>query len=118
MPFEKDCFELKHFLLTTFTPFNFTSNMTVTVEDLYPQKLENFRKCPVFVAVAIIDPLTYIRNTSDGKIQYRGIDIGIMNQISRVLNFSIVYKRSNGGSGHGIIFPNGTVTENLHSVCI
>lgn len=118
MPFQKDCFALSHFRIATFSSYNFTINMTVPMELLYPKKLQNFNKCPLYAAVSIIDPLTIIHNSSDGKIEFHGIDIAIINQISKALNFDIIYERSMDGAGHGIIFPNGTVTGNMQLVYI
>lgn len=118
MPFQNDCFALSHFRIATFSSYNFTNNMTVPMELLYPKKLQNFNKCPLYAAVSIIDPLTIIHNSSDGKIEFHGIDIAIINQISKALNFDIIYERSMDGAGHGIIFPNGTVTGNMQLVYI
>lgn len=118
MPFQRDCFTLNYYKIATFTPFNFTNSMTIPMAQLYPRKLKNFNKCPLHVAVSIIDPLTLCVNTSDGKCQFRGIDIEIMNQISTNLNFDAVYLRSMDGSGHGVILPNKTVTGNMNLVFI
>lgn len=83
--------------------------------------LANFHKCPWYIAPSLIKPFTYMQNDSDGKPQYKGIDISILEHISKALNFDIVYKRSpnlNSRAGHGNIFPNGTMTENIALVSI
>lgn len=116
IPYQEDCFTLSHHKVTSFTPLNYTSNMTLSVAELFPQKLKNFNNCSLFVAPSIVDPQILFRNTSDEGKKYRGIDIEIIKLISKSLNFAIKYKTSSHGTGHGVIFQNGTATGNLNLV--
>lgn len=117
MPYQRDCFSLDPVKVATFTPENFTNNMNVSLEKLYPEKLGNFRKCQLYIAPSLLKPYTYIQNDSHGKPQYRGIDINILEHVSKALNFVIVYKRSpncsNSRAGHGYISANGSMTDNI-----
>lgn len=116
MPYRRDCFTLSHVLIETFTPYNFTNNMTtnlsMSMEELYREKLHDFNMCPLYVASSLIDPFA-IEYELNGRKFYKGIDISIVMEISRALNFDIFFKRASNLSGHGILLPNGTFTENL-----
>lgn len=114
MPFQNDCLSLGIIKFTTFTPSNFTNNMTVPMDLLYRKKLKNFNNCPLYVGVSVAPALLYIGNTSNDQIQYRGLDIDVLNHISSILNFRIEYKLS--PDGRGMIHPNGTVTGTLNLV--
>lgn len=115
MPYQRDCFSLDPVKLAAFSPSNFTNKMNVSLKELYPEKLGNFRKCQLYIAPSLLKPYTYMQNDSHGKPQYKGIDINILEHVSKALNFEIVYKRScsNARAGHGHIFANGTMTENI-----
>lgn len=113
MPFQSNCFSLDPLKVATFTPLNFTDDINATLSELLPEKLFDFQDCPLYVAPSLLEPYVFIRKRSDGTSQYKGIDISILKHISKALNFSIIYKRASNASGHGIIFPNGTLTENI-----
>lgn len=117
MPYQRNCINLEHFKLTTFTPSNFTKNMTLTMDELYPKKLGNFNACTLFVAPSLIRPFVMFANTTDEE-KYKGIDIDILTQISKKLNFVIDFKRISDGTGHGVILQNGTVTGSMNQVNI
>lgn len=117
MPYQDDCYKLSHWKVASFTPLNYTNNMNLSYGEVFPQKLKSFNNCPLYVATSLSDPLTLFQNTSDESNQYSGIDIEILKQISKTLNFAIKYKMSNEGSGHGFIFRNGTATGNVDLVC-
>lgn len=115
-PYQNDCSTLKISNVAIFTPYNFTVNLNVSLEKLYPEKLRNLNNCSFYVAPSFIEPFVrYRRNSrfSDVVSQFDGIDINIIKHISKALNFQIVFKRSDYGTGHGQMFENGTVTENL-----
>lgn len=118
IPYRKDCFSLEPLKITSFTPLNFTTNMTISMKELYPEKLRDLNKCSLYVAASIIIPFVTVRSRTNGKIKFSGIDIDIVNQISKALNFKIVYKESIIYTGHGVLMDNGTATENLALVSI
>lgn len=113
MPYQRDCFTLDPVAVAIFTPQNFTSNMNATVDELFPMKLNDFRNCPLYIAPSFLKPFIFVQNDSDGNPQYRGIDINIVNYISKALNFAIIYKRTSNSPGHGSLLPNGTLTDNI-----
>lgn len=117
IPYQQDCFNLSRIKLTTFTSSNFTNNMTLTIDELYPQKLRNFNMCPLYVAPSVISPLVISYNSTNGMTKYKGVDIEIITQISKALNFVIKFKKSSDGTGHGVILRNGSLTGNINLVC-
>lgn len=118
IPYRRDCYSLEYLRISTFTSSNFTDQMTASMEELYPEKLKDLNQCPLYVATSLIDPFVIPHNGSDGETQFSGIDIDIITEISKALNFKIVYKQSIIYTGHGVIFENGTATENLALVSI
>lgn len=116
MPYQNDCITLSHHKMVTFTSKNYTNNMALSIKELYPQKMKSFNNCSLYIAIALNDPLSIPPNISNGNFMYRGIDIEIVTQIAKTLNFDVQYVQSNDGHGHGVIYPNGTVTENLKLV--
>lgn len=115
MPYQGDCFTLDHLRIASFTSFNFTENLTLSMEQLYPEKLKDFNQCPLFIAPSLVDPFVIFRNTSGRRSQLTGIDVCIVSQISKTLNFRMVYSSP---ASHGLIFENLTVTGNLNLVCV
>lgn len=118
LPYQEDCFKLNHHKLISFTSDNFSKNFPLSLDQLYPKKLKNFKKCPLHVAVSILPPLTIDPNNCDEPTHFRGIDISMMNYISKSLNFTVVFKAPPSGTGHGIVYTNGTATDNLDLVNI
>lgn len=117
IPYRCDCFTLSEWKIASFSTVNYTNTMTVpSMAQLFPKKLNNFNRCPLHIAVSIKDPLVVIRNLSDGKLEYKGIDIEITTQIAKILNFNIIYERTTDGTNTGVVLPNKTVTGNLKLV--
>lgn len=112
-PYQRDCFALESIKVAIFTPLNYTNNINASLDDLFPKTLDNFHGCPMYIALSLLYPYSHIQNRSDGTPIYRGIDINIMEHISKALNFNVVYKRTSKAAGHGTILPNGTLTENI-----
>lgn len=113
MPYRRDCFAPESLKLVTFTPSNYTNHIDASLKQMFPQKLNDFHKCQLYIGLSLLHPYTYMQNESDGTAQFKGIDISILNYISRALNFDVVYKRTSELAGHGAILPNGTLTENM-----
>lgn len=111
-PYRIDCIELDHVRISSFTLMNFTETINLSMKQLYPAKLRNFNRCPLFIAPTT-SAVYVIRNTTNGIDQYSGIDINIIEQIAKTLNFQIVYKRT---EKHGDVFENGTMTGSIKMV--
>lgn len=116
MPYQRDCSTLTELKIASFTPHNYTKDMNVSMAQLFPNKLNDFHQCQMHIAVSTMDPLVVMHNSSDGKVQYKGIEIEIVRQLSKMLNFNITFQRSTDGTNNGVILPNKTVTGNLKLV--
>lgn len=110
MPYQYDCSTLIPHKIETFTSTNCTNSMIISKEILYKNKLKNFHRCPIHIAPSVSNPVIFL---PDKNQKYRGIDIEIITQISKSLNFVIVYNRSLDGSGHGVIYSNGSISGNM-----
>lgn len=117
LPYQTNCFSLDHIKIATFSAHNSTHHINLSMEQLFPQKLKDFHKCPIFVAVAMSMPFVMHQNRSATEmVQYVGIDIEIIEQMSKSLNFVTSYIRSSDGTENGFLFPNGTITGSLKLV--
>lgn len=121
IPYQSDCLTLDPLKLATFSPNNFTEDINLSVQDLYPEKFNDLNNCPLYVAPSYLEPYIVRLNTTDehGESQYTGLEFDIITHISKALNFKIVFKRLaiwQIGGGHGMAFDNGTVTDNLAMV--
>lgn len=113
IPYQTNCIEIAHFRMASFTPLNFTRSMNLSMEQMYPGKLKNFNQCPLY-AVAPMS-LPFVKHCSiNGSINYSGIDVNIVTQISRKLNFRIIFEYVNF---HGMILSNSTITGGIGLVC-
>lgn len=112
-PYQNGCFALSHLKLASFTQSDFSHTMMPSIDRMYPNKLRNFNGCPIYIAVSLVSPFTIFQNTSDGRNQFKGIEIFIVNQISKKYNFTAVYKRSSIDTDNGTVLKNGTVTGNM-----
>ncbi|XP_055298675.1 uncharacterized protein LOC129566616, partial [Sitodiplosis mosellana] len=65
MPYQKDCFNLAQIKIESFTPLNYTENITISADQLFPKKLTNFHQCPLNIAISLVDPFVTLHNTSD-----------------------------------------------------
>ena len=71
--------------------------------------LRNFNQCPLSVAVVETEPFVIV-NRSTPVWSVTGIDVDILNMLSKRLNFryKLVFPPEN--ESRGLIYPNGTVT--------
>lgn len=109
-----DCSIWNIIKLMSSSPFNLTQ-MPLSLEELYPEKLGNFNRCILYIAVSTTKPFIFSNNSSLAS-QYSGIENDIITYISKSLNFSTVFKRTSDGTNHGIVFPNQTITGNMKMV--
>lgn len=113
MPYQSGCHSLSHVKIASFTENNIRNKLTLDIDHLYPNKLTNFHKCPVYAAISLVSPFTIFRNTSDRNDQYQGIEVSIVNHIARVFNFTVIYKRPAIDTDNGVVLKNGTATGNM-----
>lgn len=65
MPYRNDCFNLEAMKIESFTSLNYTSNMTVQEEQLFPEKLNNFSQCPLHIATSYLNPFVICPSNDD-----------------------------------------------------
>ena len=118
LPYQKDCFHLEAIKIESFTPLNYTKNMNIPEDQLSPEKLTDFNQCPLKAATAYLNPFVTSPENPDPNIKYEGIDIDIVEQIAKSLNFIAIFTSSSGKTDRGIIYPNKTMTGNLKLVRI
>lgn len=115
-PYVRHCHSIDIFKIGTFSSENYTNILNTPPEDLFPSKQPIFRMCPIFVTTIRYEPFVIIRKESNGSITYDGIDVKIVNEISKTLNLIPVYMQAPDKNNRGMIFPNGTSTGALSLV--
>lgn len=91
MPYQQGCVTLTQLKVASFTVFNFSQNMELSFNELYPEKMRNFNWCPVYAVPSNTRPYVIHVIDSGGKVHYEGIDISIIDQIAKTLKMTIVY---------------------------
>lgn len=114
IPYQRDCTKLDRHRIASFPTLNFTKTTNFSMKQLYPDKLKNFNQCKLFIAA--VPSGFYVQHSTANEIDhYSGIDINIIKQISKTLNFQIVYKHIDQ---HGEVLENGTLTGSMSLVRI
>lgn len=72
VPYQSDCFTLTHIKMASFTPVNLYKELSR--QQLYPQKLNDFKKCLLYIAVFRVPPFIILNNML-GKVEFDGIYI-------------------------------------------
>lgn len=117
-PHEHDCNALSHLKIQSFTKFNYSSSIELPVSQVYSQKWRDLNGCPLFISPFIISPHVDIVRTPNGKYHYEGLDIEIIDAISKSLNFTAVYNVAPMNAEHAIIAKNRTLQEVIDVVYI
>lgn len=84
--------------------------------DLFPPKQFKFNNCGIKIATFPIEPYVIIENQSNGRAEYSGIDIMIVNEICETLNLIPTYLQPSDGKHRGVLFSNGTATGAMRMV--
>ncbi|KAG4073596.1 hypothetical protein HA402_000820 [Bradysia odoriphaga] len=107
MPFVKSCNSLQQHDIAMLTEQNYSLSGSTDV--IYPQKLQDFRQCPIIAAVFHTPPFIIVHsNGSDETVD--GIDTRILGQMAKKFNFKLVYRTPRDKRGRGTIYTNGSVT--------
>lgn len=81
----------------------------------FPNKFENLHLCPIKVGTYEYEPVVMRNQLNDGRYQYTGSDVDIINGLKGTLNFTIDFNFMTPGSwGH--IYANGTSTGAIKKV--
>lgn len=116
-PYVRNCHSFETIKIKTFTAKNYTNNIDVLrFDDLFPRKEFQFQNCPLIISTFSLEPFVIIRNTTNGSIEYDGIDVRIVNEISKTLHLKPIYMQAPDGKGRGLIYKNGTSTGAIKMV--
>lgn len=117
-PYAHDCFGFRVTEIGTFLPQNYTNPLNISGKKLFPAKIFKFHGCSLFIATFPIPPFVIVQQSENGtdQLTYDGIDIIIVNQISKNLNLFPKYIQSSDVNKRGMIFKNGTATGALGMV--
>lgn len=117
-PFASDCHSIDIKRIETFTSHNYTNELNVRYDNLFPKHQFKFPNCTLRIATFSIEPFVIIRSAPNGTYEYDGVDVIIVNEICKTLNLRPLYVQSPDGKHRGIIFKNGTSTGALKMVMI
>lgn len=119
IPYTQDCHSFLAHELTTFSSLNYTNELNVTFNDLYPPKSFKFHNCPLYISTFPLQPIVIIEHkiiNGTTETTFDGVDIIIVNQISKTLNLIPKYMQSPDHINRGFIYENGTATGALGMV--
>lgn len=116
--YENDCHSITKYTVATFTRENYTSEMSMTFNQLFPSKLSNLNGCTIKVATFPYEPFVIVRTKgyNDSIFEFDGIDVTIVENIAKRLNFKPQYLLPADGKNRGIIFDNGTANGCMQMV--
>lgn len=112
-PYAHDCHGFIVSEIATVSPENCTNPLDISIKDVFPLKRFKFHGCPLNIATFPFPPFVIVRQQATNKsdqLIYDGIDITLVNHISKTLNLVPNYVQSADGKKRGMIFKNGTAT--------
>lgn len=112
-PYIRNCRSFDILRINSFSSQNYTNEMKSFSTDLYAPKYFTFPNCPLLISTFPFEPYVIIQNASNEQIKYDGIDIIIVNKISKILNLTPEYVKA---PDRGEIFENGTTTGAIKMV--
>lgn len=116
LPFQQNCIGLDLHFLSTFYYSNYTNDMNITLDELYPSKNRNFNKCPITIATYNVPPYVMIKNkTINGQniSIYDGIEVTVIKNIAKAINLTLRFENI---GRKGDVYENGTVTYSVKEV--
>lgn len=117
MPFERDCVELTRRDLGVLYESHF--ELSESLADVFPRKGLNMNECTLNVATFPSEPLVIVRlvNDTTNDILVEGIEVELLQQMAKTLNFNIRFKSPADKQKRGIIGRNGTASGCFKMVC-
>lgn len=115
-PYTQNCYSFEIIKTVTFSPDNCTNAMNSTYDDLFSSRQIEFPNCLLIISTFAIEPFVILRKATDGSITYDGIDIKIVNEITKTLNLRPIYVQAPDGKKRGVIYKNGTATGAIKMV--
>lgn len=116
--YQNDCRSVTKYTVATFTRENYTSEMNVTFNELFPQKLSDLNGCTVKVSTFPYEPFVIVRTKgyNDSIYEFDGIEVTIFENIAKRMNFKPQYLLPADGKNRGVIFDNGTANGCMQMV--
>lgn len=105
MPFIQSCNTLQQHNVALLTEQNHSLHGPMHV--IYPEKLKDFRQCPIIAAVFNTPPFVIVKSEAM-DFTFDGIDTRIFGHFAKKFNFKLIYRNPSDDQGRGTIFPNGT----------
>lgn len=117
-PFTKNCHSFTVYEIANFSKDNYTHPLNVSFNELFPPKSFKFPDCPLYVAAFAEEPFVIVEKPTNGSNNtiHHGIDIIIVNQISRTMNLIPKYIQPPDNQRRGTIFKNGSASGALGMV--
>lgn len=116
LPFQSDCYALEPKHLTTFSCDNYTNDLNISFDQLYPSKNRKFNKCSITVATYHVEPYVLIQHlVVDGRYQptFDGVEVTVVNNIAAAMNLTVNYVDV---GIRGDVYDNGTLTGSVEWV--
>lgn len=112
IPFENDCVKLTRRDLGILSEWECESELSESMDDVFPKKGLNMHKCTVNVATFPSEPCVIFRklNETTHDVDVEGIEIELLQQMAKVLNFTVHFKSPADKQKRGVIGHNGTST--------
>lgn len=114
LPFRNNCITLESRTISIFTQSNYTLDMNIAIDQLYPVKNRNFNNCTISVATYHVEPYVFISHGREG-VTFDGIEVAVINTIAKAINLNVIY--INVGS-RGDVYDNGTLTGSVEWVSL
>lgn len=115
-PYAQLCHSFEITRLDTFSSKNYTNELKVSPDNLYAPRQFKFPYCWLYISTFSFDPFVIIRNTSNGFVSYDGIDVKIVNEISKALKLLPIYMQPPDKKNRGKLLKNGTATGAIKMV--
>lgn len=110
IPFEFDCIKLERRNLGILSEKKF--NMSESFAEVFPMKGLNMNRCTLIVATFPSEPLVIVQMVNDttNDIVTEGVEVELLQQMAKALNFTVRFKLPADKQKRGIIDRNGTST--------
>lgn len=92
LPCHDDCITLSQLKIESFTRFNHSNLMNLSISQAYPKKLQNFNGCPWYIVPNLSSPYVIPVKTTNGMYKFDGADCKIVNDILKILNITADYR--------------------------
>lgn len=119
-PCTTNCHSFTVYEIAILSEDNYTQPLNVSFNELFPWKPFKFPDCPPFVAAFAEEPFVLVQKPTNGSNNrsFHGIDIIIVNQISKTMNLTPKYMQPPDKRRRGTIYTNGTASGALGMVRI